>query len=215
MQSTTPDKPPIATVPKVATNVAAVPRRPQTSAGWIGGLYDDLSRNHHRRNVRVRPVTCRHGFELGQLGGLRLAPLVVILDWGDSDCRRAFAALAHRRTTTQWLPRRKAHRAHSRDARERPAGSHVRASSRPVTRPSRCKALFCGSRRAASGTQGERWRWESERVWAFAKGPGLYPAVSLRNYRRRLSDRWHALRPGPTTTLALPTVPRWLANCPN
>jgi hypothetical protein len=30
----------------------------------------------------VRPVTCRHGFELGQLGGLRLAPLVVILDWG-------------------------------------------------------------------------------------------------------------------------------------
>ena len=29
----------------------------------------------------VRPVTCRHGFELGQLG-LRFAPLVVILDCG-------------------------------------------------------------------------------------------------------------------------------------
>ena len=82
LQSTTPDKPPIATVPKVATDVAAVPRRPQTSAGWIGGLYDDLSRIIIAGTSEVRPVTCRHGFELGQLGGLRLAPLVVILDWG-------------------------------------------------------------------------------------------------------------------------------------
>ncbi len=82
LQSTTPDKPPIATVPKVATDVAAVPRRPQTSAGWIGGLYDDLSRNHHRRNVRSPPGDLPPRLRAWPARGLRFAPLVVILDCG-------------------------------------------------------------------------------------------------------------------------------------